>query len=204
MKNEHFSKIKMKCTVLSEDQVAIPYKLEQTDSNTFSIRIKSTDPKSSRSNQITSETPRLKRKRSNDDVANSDIVEQNIERPIANDVKKWKRGGRKSKALVRVIAKPKPCEHVNEGDIVLCKMRGYCSWPAIVTEINQNSVSVEFFGDHTTQKTTLKNLYTFHESHSEIISNLKRLKNPLYKKAILEVERILRIPENKSIVNQIV
>lgn len=35
-----------------------------------------------------------------------------------------------------------------ENDLVLAKMRGYCSWPARIVSIKNNTVRVYFFGEH--------------------------------------------------------
>lgn len=35
-----------------------------------------------------------------------------------------------------------------ENDLVLAKMRGYCSWPARIISIKNNTVQVFFFGEH--------------------------------------------------------
>lgn len=181
----------------------IPCKLVQTGCNSFSIRIASTSAKRVRCNEIACVTVSPKRRRLNDDITDNVAIDRNIERPNVKEARKTAvknaNQGIKSKAVVRANSKPKPCEHVDEGDIVLCKMRGFSAWPAMIRKVEQNSVFVEFFGDHTTQKTMLKNLYLFHESHSEIISNLKRLKNPMYSKAIREAERALQIPDELSI-----
>lgn len=112
---------------------------------------------------------------------------------------------KKSKEIVRFkpTSKPKPCERVEIGEIVLCKMRGYCEWPASVTELQKNVVHIEFFGDHTTHKSTLGNIYKFEESHDLILANLKMKKTPQYSKAVREAESVLGIPFEKSIMNQI-
>lgn len=61
----------------------------------------------------------------------------------------------KTIATFRQALKPTPCDHVERGQVVLCKMRGFCEWPAIVTGFEKNLITVEFFGDHTTQKTAI-------------------------------------------------
>lgn len=97
----------------------------------------------------------------------------------------------------------KPCDGVEEGKIVLCKIRGYCHWPAVVTGIENNLISIEFFGDKTTQKTSLTNLYSFEDSHDIILNNLRTKKTLLYSKAVCEAECVSRVPPEKSLLNQI-
>lgn len=74
-------------------------------------------------------------------------------------------------------------------------MRGFAPWPALITQLDGNSVSVEFFGDHTTHKSTLANIYDFKGCRQSISANLSRLKNPLFAKAVHEAEIALGIPE---------
>lgn len=107
------------------------------------------------------------------------------------------------KALRKISKKPKSCEHLEKGEIILCKLRGYCEWPAIVVEFEKNSVQLEFFGDHTTCKTSLKNCYKFEDSSEIILNNLVLKKTPLYAKAIKEAEAVLNIPCERSIFNQL-
>lgn len=188
LSNGHFSKIKMGCTVSDENRKTIPCVLRQTGLNTFSIKIKTKCTKRRQSN----ETVGIAMHRSDEPASKRQRLEpaQPTEKKVA----------KKSTALVRV-KQPHAlgCEKVAVGDVILCKMRGYCPWPAFVTKINGNSVFVEFFGDHTTQKTTLANLYKFQGSGDLVLANLKRLKSPLFSKAVREAEVVLNIPENVSI-----
>lgn len=106
----------------------------------------------------------------------------------------------KKRALVKAI-KPRlvPVEEVKIGDIVLCKMRGYCAWPSKVIAIENAVIDVEFFGDHTTNKTSIKNIFNFSESAEAILYNLKGRKDPRLEKAVKEAEIVLGIP--MSLVN---
>lgn len=112
----------------------------------------------------------------------------------------------KKNLIVAVHRRPiaVPCDRVDIGQIVLCKMRGFCEWPAIVTGFQKNLIVIKFFGDGTSHKAALRNFYKFEESHEAIIANLKAKKTPLYKKAILEAEYVLGIPEANSIITQII
>lgn len=99
--------------------------------------------------------------------------------------------------------KPKPIESAELGDVLLCKMKGFCAWPAFVADIQNGRITVEFFGDHTRHTTTMKNFYKFNESSETILANLQGRKNPLYSKSVLEAERVLGVPEKHSILNKI-
>lgn len=119
--------------------------------------------------------------------------------------KKERRSNRKTKALVkpRSIFKPKPCERLEMGQIVLCKMRGFCEWPGIVTGFQKNLVTIEFFGDHTSHKAAMNNFFNFEDSYDVILNNLRTKKTPSYAKSIQEAEYALGIPMEKSILNRI-
>lgn len=112
-----------------------------------------------------------------------------------------KKGRKTSTArVVRVThSKAVPIGQVSVGDVVLCKMRGFCPWPAYVTKLEGKSIFVEFFGDRTTQKTTITNLFSFQDSKDIILANIMRLKNPLFKKAVREAELVMGISEEYSI-----
>lgn len=217
----------MQCTILSEDQEKVPFEIQQTDSNTFSIKITS---KSTKRRQSDKSLCIAKRQRLNEPVsilehqklepaksiatkkkAKSTVKLQRLNEPVSiserqkfeaaksiNAIATTKEA--KSTAIVRVThPKAVQCKQTEVGMIVLCKMRGFCPWPALVTEIDRNTIFVEFFGDHTTQKTTIGNLFSFHDSSDFIISNIKRLKIPLYKKAVRQAEISLGISEENSI-----
>lgn len=81
-------------------------------------------------------------------------------------------------------------------------MRGHCKWPARVTSIENDVISVEFFGDQTTTKTTVKHIFHFADSFVSIINSLKEMKSNkklLFKKAVEEAEIVLGIPEENSV-----
>lgn len=110
----------------------------------------------------------------------------------------------RKKALVKPTKpKPKPIETAQFGDVLLCKMKGFCAWPAFVTDIRNGLITVEFFGDHTRHTAAIKNFYKFQESSETILANLQGRKNPLYSKSVLEAEKVLGIPFEHSILNRI-
>lgn len=108
---------------------------------------------------------------------------------------KTERVKQKKTALVKAV-QPKlvPVERVAVGDVVLCKMRGFCAWPAKVIENENAMINVEFFGDHTTHKTSIKNIFAFAESAEALLANLKGRKEPALAKAVREVEIVHGLP----------
>lgn len=118
---------------------------------------------------------------------------------------KQKKTATKSKTAIAIAKSMKRnlvhVEQVEVNDIVLCRMRGFCEWPAKIIRIENGAINVEFFGDHTTHVTSLKNVFEFGNIHSAELmrSNLKGRKNPLLKKAIREAEVLLGIPDHISI-----
>lgn len=114
----------------------------------------------------------------------------------ANEAPKKKKS---CKAVIKsTYKKPVPRKIINSGDVILCKMRGFCEWPAIITKIENKSITVEFLGNHTTTKTTSSNIYDMVESVDAVVFNIKSRKSPLYRKAVQEAERLLGIPPKNS------
>lgn len=104
------------------------------------------------------------------------------------------------------IPKPTPCDHIDIGQVVLCKMRGFVEWPALVTGFNNNLIAIEFFGDKTTHKAAIKNFFIFEKSHDTIVNNIRSKKGysrELYCKSVREAEDLLGVPREISILNQI-
>lgn len=109
--------------------------------------------------------------------------------------------GTPSRALVKFI-KPKNVESVIIGDVILCKMRGYAEWPARVITVEKNRITVQFFGDHQTHTTTIKNIFNFANSTDVILRNINGRKGPMYAKSVREAEVLLGIDSKDSILNQ--
>lgn len=126
-------------------------------------------------------------------------------RPRIDPKETAEKKNRKAKALLKFqpISKPVPCEDIELGQIVLCKMRGYCPWPAIVKRIEKKIISIEFFGDRTSHKATIGSLFKFEESEGHIIENLRTKKTHLYSKAVQEAEIALGVPSQNSIFKQL-
>lgn len=97
-----------------------------------------------------------------------------------------------------------PCKNVKINDVVLFKTRGFCEWPARVISVKEKQVEVEYFGDHTTQKSSKEeNILSFQDSTELILFNLRKKKNPDYGKAVREAEIELGVPEKDSILTKI-
>lgn len=121
-----------------------------------------------------------------------------------NKIQNERTKNKKTKAIVPInTLLPNPCTEVYEGEVLLCKMRGFPAWPARVTSIDKNMIGVTFFGDRTTWRGSIVHLYPFELSHCEIISNIKKRKDPLYAKSVQEAEHALKIPEIFSIFNKL-
>lgn len=114
-----------------------------------------------------------------------------------------KRANSREVAVRSTVPKPKRCDKVNIGEIVMCKMRGFNEWPAIVTGFENNLIVVEFFGDHKTHKSSIKNVFKFKDCSEIILSNLKTKKSPLFAKSVQETEVWLGISDEHSIFKRI-
>lgn len=91
---------------------------------------------------------------------------------------------------------------IEVGQLVLAKQKHSVPWPSRIIAIKKDSVSVFFFGDGRFGPVKKCNLYSVCES-KDIILNCLRRNITDYKKGILEMERILGMPENLSLVNLI-
>lgn len=98
---------------------------------------------------------------------------------------------------------PVHVEKVEMNEVILCKMRGFCIWPGRISAIDNNQITVEFFGDNSTHKTTIKNIFDFFKSIDFMRDNLNGRKNPLYAKSIREAEIAMGIPLNQSILTNV-
>lgn len=108
---------------------------------------------------------------------------------------------RKATALkrYRVDQAPTLLEKVELNEIILCKMTGFCEWPAKVLSIDGNRIHVQFYGDKTTACTSIGHVFSFEQSAETIIRNLKSKKRPLYAKSVREAEIALKIPSCLSL-----
>lgn len=79
-------------------------------------------------------------------------------------------------------------------------MPTYLPWPCRLIEITQKKAEVKFFGDNTTGSVKLDRIGHFKEN-SDLVKQLATKKIPNYRKAIAEVEIILKVPQHLSILN---
>lgn len=192
-----FHRVRIGCVVKSPEGAVLKCSLEQNNINSFTLRLEREkcapieDSIAEDMIQMIGNTSGAKlRERKRDDR------KENVKR---TNLKKRKNNG----ALVPVAKKPKHCECVQMGEVILCKIRGYSEWPCVVTGFENALIDVRFFGDDTTFRTTKECCYEFKDCHDLILSNLKKLKKPTYKKAIEEAELVMGIPREHSILNQV-
>lgn len=86
-------------------------------------------------------------------------------------------------------------------DVVMAKMRCYCPWPARVDNFNGNRVDIYFFGTYQTGTVNIKDIKLYSESRSQIRQLIVR-RNPLFHRAVLEVEALMNIPMEYSVFNR--
>lgn len=108
---------------------------------------------------------------------------------------------KKSNALVKPWStKQKVKIAVKVGQFVLAKQKYSVPWPSKVLTIRPNSVDVHFYGDGRKGPVKCDDLYLIPDSHDTIVDCLRR-KIPSYSKGIMELERVMRIPDEASIFN---
>lgn len=100
------------------------------------------------------------------------------EKKIQERVKDKRNPSKKKPSTELVAFKSTPkavrCTDVEIGSVVLCKMRGFAEWPALVTGFTKNLIEIIFFGDQTTHIAAISNIFSFEESHELLIHNLKK------------------------------
>lgn len=122
-------------------------------------------------------------------------------KPVSMKPIEEKKSKKVSLAVVRKKSTAANVESVALNEIIICKMRGFCAWPARVIKIDGTRITVQFFGDNTTHTTTIKNIFCFANSMELLLGNLSGRRNPLYAKSIREAETVLGIPAAESITN---
>lgn len=190
----------MRCSVTTESGLKLKTTITQKDDpNTFSIRIKrpfqkmSDDsiPEKNRANSSEDSEVPSKRRKIDLRTRHPKIPEEPTRKKTTTVLAPYK-----------AMPKPKPLETVSLGDIVLCKMRGYCEWPALVTGFDQKLVVIKFFGDQTSHKAAIHNFFSFKYSQDLIMHYLRTKKTPAFERAVKEAEIMMGIPDFNSIVNK--
>lgn len=87
---------------------------------------------------------------------------------------------------------------VSVGDILLARQKYSVAWPSKVIAVRAESVDVYFFGDGRTGCVKRNELSQIHNSTEVILQNLRRNVSG-YSKGIVELERIMSVPDNLSV-----
>lgn len=89
---------------------------------------------------------------------------------------------------------------IEVGHFVLAKQKYSVPWPSKISAVNKDSVHVYFFGDGRSGLVKKCDLYSVCDSKDIMIDCLKRnITN--YRKGIIEMEKIIGIPDNLSMTN---
>lgn len=96
-----------------------------------------------------------------------------------------------------------PVSTVEIGQVILCKLRGWCEWPGRVSQIVNDKIKVTFYGDYSITWTSIGHIFSFENSVDNIMMNLRTKKTPLYAKSICEAEVNLRIPPHLSLLKKV-
>lgn len=90
---------------------------------------------------------------------------------------------------------------LKEDDLVMAKMKSFCPWPARIIRVKGKRTDVFFFGTNQTGTVDTNQIRLFCDCSQEIKRLLLR-HNLSFIKAVKEVEVILKIPDNLSILNE--
>ncbi|XP_037959296.1 uncharacterized protein LOC119688703 [Teleopsis dalmanni] len=91
------------------------------------------------------------------------------------------------------------------GQLVFAKVKGYPSWPAKITQRNEKSYGVFFYGTNETASMSAENIFAYEENKKKLI-NAKSLRWSFFKEAVNESETIFNLESNvasKSTDNQL-
>lgn len=93
---------------------------------------------------------------------------------------------------------------VNVNDIVMAKMKSYSAWPGQILTLatNKKRASIHFFGTNNRGSVDVKEIVPFEYSHDAIKLLLLRKTGPFHK-GVLEIETILGVPPNLSLLKEI-
>lgn len=91
---------------------------------------------------------------------------------------------------------------IEVGQLVLAKQKYSVPWPSQILTVKKDSVHVYFFGDERCGLVQKCDLFSIADSRDIIINCLNR-KNEIadYRKGIIQMERILGVPDSLSITN---
>lgn len=93
---------------------------------------------------------------------------------------------------------------VNVDDIVMARMKTYSAWPGKILTLatNKKRASIHFFGTNNRGSVDVKEIVPFEYSHDAIKLLLLRKRGPFHK-GVLEIETILGVPPNLSLLKEI-
>lgn len=94
-------------------------------------------------------------------------------------------------------------QSIKTNDIVMAKMRTFSAWPGRLTGYTKDKkrAHIRFFGTHDVGSVDIKEIVPFNQCQSVIKLLLVRQVGPFHK-GILEIEAILNIPPEKSLLNE--
>lgn len=108
-----------------------------------------------------------------------------------------------SKQQSKALCKPSRSKRnvlVEVGQLVLAKQKFSVPWPSRISAVNKDSVYVYFFGDGRSGSVKKCDLFSIFDSKDIVVNCLKRnITN--YRKCIIEMEKILGVPDNLSMTN---
>lgn len=93
--------------------------------------------------------------------------------------------------------------HIEKGTIVMAKMSGYSAWPGHVEDFTKNGkrAHVRFFGSNNNGSVFVTEIVPFEGCHN-VIRLLVLRKLGLFHRSIREIERILGIPDEHSLIRE--
>lgn len=94
---------------------------------------------------------------------------------------------------------------IERNAIVMAKMQTYSAWPAKIEDFSKDGkrAHLYFFGTHNTGTVGVSEIVPFYRGREVIRLLLLRRVGPLHL-GILEVERLLKVPPEESLTNEVV
>lgn len=94
-------------------------------------------------------------------------------------------------------------ETLNIDQIVVTKMKSYCPWPAQVRAFSKNAKRAEvyFFGTHNIGMVDVHEIVDFSQAY-DVMRFLLLRKIPYYAKAVRELEEVLQVPAELSMLKE--
>lgn len=111
----------------------------------------------------------------------------------------------KEKKTVKAIIKPwnkqqKAKISVEVGQFILAKQKYSVPWPSKVLAIRSKTIDVHFYGDGRTGPVKCDDVYSISDSSDTILDCLRR-NIPGYSKGIKELEILMKVPDELSLLN---